>query len=155
MARGSGAVWNHVECDGAASVALGHMDVFVRHHDLFPKGGADGGPQDRQNLVVPHQAEEVQRRRFLMLGSLENLRDATKQLAPVSVKPLIYRKHPAKARPVSTGRAETSSRKASSPPADAPIPTMRTAAAVVVGEARHLDGAWVAISYPFDSRLRR
>src|ERR1043166_2792189 len=37
-----------------------------------------------------------------------------------------------KAIPLSAGRAETSSRKASRPPAEAPMPTMRTAAAAVV-----------------------
>src|SRR5438132_982121 len=52
--------------------------------------------------------------------------------------------------------AETSSRKASRPPAEAPMPTMRTAAAtaIFVGGTGRFDGARVAIASFRDMRLR-
>src|SRR5438105_1986136 len=52
--------------------------------------------------------------------------------------------------------AEMSSRKASSPPAEAPMPTMRTAAvtAIFVGGTGRFDGTRVAIASFRDTRLR-
>ena len=58
--RRRGAVRDHFERNTAANVAIHHEDVFLGHGDPFPERAADSGPQHRQDLAIPDQAEEIQ-----------------------------------------------------------------------------------------------